>query len=417
MRKNWLQATAYIIIAMMVSLFAYGEGELVLYYLFEITNTPLLFGISLLSGAVTLALLWKNMRNKMTLSKYYLYAILLSLVLVVLVLWIMTFFLSSTVFPHIPIDLWIHFFSSKIGIFLGYNMFFICSMILTGLFGLTFSSLTRRKVHYIEYISREVKLMEQDGLEHSLSINGNDELSELSRSINHMAESLLQKEKREKELITNISHDLRSPMTSILGYVDLLKQNGTDNSDKFNEYIEVVDRRLQNLNEMINELFELSKLSETGVMLNMHKQDIMLLLRQLVQENEVILRQSELGLKSFIPKDTVFMAVDAKKIARAFQNLFENAKKYAVKHTDIIIDVKAFKDYVIVEMSNQFDQSHAPDISLLFNRFYKEDESRSNTNSSGLGLAIVKRIVQLHGGTIEAEIFNNTICFCIKIPK
>lgn len=258
--------------------------------------------------------------------------------------------------------------------------------------------------------------MEQEGLGHSLAVHGNDELSELSRSINHMVESLLQKEKKEKELITNISHDLRSPMASILGYVELLKQTGTNDPDKFDEYIEVVDRRLQSLNEMINELFELSKLSENGAKLSMQEQDITLLLHQLAEENEIILQQSGLDLKSMIQEKSLFMEIDAEKIARAVQNLFENARKYAVKHTDVRFDVHISEHQLIIEMSNQFDDRHTPDISMLFERFYKEDEARTNTNSLGLGLAIVKRIVQLHGGTVVAEVIENTICFRIKLP-
>ena len=133
-------------------------------------------------------------------------------------------------------------------------------------FIVSFSVRINRRVRYVEYLSQEIQKIREEGFGRTMELQGDDEITQLCAVINEMSVQLREKEEREKrqqqsknELITNVSHDLRSPLTSIIGYVELLKETGPEDRQRFAEYIEVVERRLTGLNGLINELFEYTK--------------------------------------------------------------------------------------------------------------------------------------------------------------
>jgi len=149
-------------------------------------------------------------------------------------------------------------------------------------FVVSFSVKINRRVRYIEYLSQEIQLIRKEGFGRTMKLQGNDEITELCASINEMSVQLREKEELERkqlqsknELITNVSHDLRSPLTSIIGYVDLLKHIGPKDQQQFAEYIEVVERRLTGLNVLINELFEYTKLNSAEKIPNMEQIDVL----------------------------------------------------------------------------------------------------------------------------------------------
>ena len=291
------------------------------------------------------------------------------------------------------------------------NLSGVFVLLLVAVFSGTFAFLTKRKVNYIQYISREIKNIENDGFGRELKVSGNDEIADLCSSINHMSQKLLEKqenerrlEKRKNELIVNVSHDLRSPLTSIIGYVKLLKKEGASDEEKFREYIDVVDVRLQGLNEMVNELFELTRLNGTDVEMNLEKTDMAALLRHLAYENEILLQEHGLALQNNVTDFSFEMKVDINKIVRAFQNLFDNARKYAKECSEVILSARLEENIFLIQMKNQIKNQETLQAEKLFERFYQGDASRSDTQSSGLGLAIVKRIVELHGGEISADV-------------
>jgi len=344
---------------------------------------------------------------------YYLLSILISITAVIFFIYFVFIYLVKWFVVSGLLD---YILKNKWGNFIIYNLFLISILILIAIFSCIFYFLTKGKVKYIQHISQEIKKIEKEGFGKTIEIIGNDEISDVCISINYMSQKLLEKEIYEKqmetkknELITNVSHDLRSPLTSIIGYVELLKKNGTSNPQKFQEYISVVDRRLYGLNYLINELFELTKLNSTDVKLNFEKIDIIPLLKHLLSENEILLRQQGLILERTVTEESFVMNLDINKMVRAIQNLFDNIKKYAKSNSKVIISVIVENQILKIKMTNLIKETDIIEAEKLFERFYKSDLSRNDTESSGLGLAIVKRIVELHLGKITAQLNSNNL--------
>lgn len=302
------------------------------------------------------------------------------------------------------------------------NFTYVAVLLLITVFISGFWLLANRKVKYIRYISEEVKKMETEGFGKTMKVQGNDELSELSTAINTMSVKLKEKidqekqlEKEKNELITNVSHDLRTPLTSIIGYVSLLKQNKCEDKEQCMEYIEVVDRRLQGLHVMINELFEYTKMTAGDFRLERSNVDLVALAGHLSYEYAILYKKAGLQLEAQIEPEHCEVLLDVEKMMRVLQNLFENARKYAVKGSVVHFHVYQNEKEVVLELQNETSGMHPEDMDRLFERFYKGDTSRSETDSSGLGLSIVKRIVELHEGKIKAIKDGTRICFQITL--
>lgn len=302
---------------------------------------------------------------------------------------------------------------------LGYMFFFLG----VGTFLFIFLVLVNKKVKYIKFLTKEVKVIKDNGFGKTIEIKGKDELAELCESINNMSLELREKidnekiiEKNKNELITNVSHDLRTPLTSIIGYVDLLKKNGFKDKKKFDSYIGVIDERTKSLNKLINELFEFTKLNSHDIKLNYSNVEIGSLIEQLVGEYIPIFNKEGLEIyKDIVDKD-VFINVDIEKIVRVLENLLTNAKKYSIKNTKVLVRMFEENDYVVISVANNAENISRGDLYNIFERFYKVDKSRKEQDSTGLGLSIVKRIVELHNGDIKVNLKDDIIEFNVMLP-
>ena len=181
---------------------------------------------------------------------------------------------------------------------LAMNMIYIVVLLGIAVFLLVFTLFVNKKVKYIKFLSSEVKVIKDEDFGKTIEVRGQDELAELCSSINNMSLELREKidnekkiEQNKNELITNVSHDLRTPLTSILGYVDLLKQNGFEDKEKFVEYISIIDERSKSLNTLINELFEYTKLNSHDIKLNYSTVEIGSLVEQLSGEYSLIFKK------------------------------------------------------------------------------------------------------------------------------
>lgn len=287
-----------------------------------------------------------------------------------------------------------------------------------------FLTLVNRKVKYIKFLTKEVKRIKDNGFGKTIEVKGNDELAQLCDSINNMSLELGEKienekimEKNKSELITNVSHDLRNPLTSIIGYVDLLKKNGFQDKDKFKEYIDVIDERTRSLNKLINELFEYTKLTSHDIKLNYSKVEIGSLVEQLVGEYTPIFNREGLEVYKDISSEDIFINIDVEKIVRVLENLLTNAKKYSLRNDKVLVTLyKEDDEYVVISLANKTKSIDKDELNNIFERFYKVDKSRKEQDNAGLGLSIVKRIVELHNGEVNAELDNDVIEFIVKLP-
>ncbi len=307
--------------------------------------------------------------------------------------------------------------------FISINSVYLALILGIGTFLFVFLVLVNRKVKYIKFLTREVKVIKDNGFGKTIEVRGNDELSELCQSINSMSLELGEKIKNEKlieknksELITNVSHDLRTPLTSIIGYVDLLKKNGFENKEKFHEYIEVIDERTKSLNRLINELFEYTKLTSHDIKLNYSRVEVGALVNQLVGEYIPILNKASLEIYKDITNKDIFINADIEKLVRALENLLTNAKKYSVKNSTIRVKVYEENDYVVISISNKTENISEDELDNIFQRFYKIDKARKEQDSTGLGLSIVKRIVEIHNGIVKTNLEHNIIEFRVMLP-
>ncbi|MFB8377749.1 sensor histidine kinase [Paenibacillus taichungensis] len=251
--------------------------------------------------------------------------------------------------------------------------------------------------------------------------NGNDSLSELAGYINNMKagyqsalEHQMKSERLKTELITNVSHDLKTPLTSIINYVDLLKKEN-HSSETTRAYIETLERKSLRLKLLIEDLFDISKMASGTIELDMEYVDVAMLLTQAIAESNTHVGQSSLKIRERIAKFPIHAYLDGNKIWRVFENLINNAQKYSLPGTRIYIYLDETDDLVRFKIQNTSAYEIDFDAEELFERFKRADESRQ-TEGSGLGLAIVKSIVELHGGQIKVEIHGDQFNVIVHLP-
>lgn len=295
---------------------------------------------------------------------------------------------------------------------------------LIGIFVLSFQLMVKRKIKYLEYITAEVKKMEVQGFGKELAVKSDDELSVLSQSISRMSITLKDKideQNRQNEerlqLIADISHDLRTPLTSVIGYSELIHEKILTDPEKCNEYIEVVNRRLADLNTMVDQLFEYTKLNQADYQLSKNPVDLNGLFYYIDSEYSRIYRNNNLSWKLDVEDRQMTANIDSEKFIRAMENLLSNAKKYAAKGSEVIMSVKEQDGQVLIDLSNEIENPENLDENKLFDRFYKSDEARSETSGTGLGLPIVRKIIELHGGHVGVKKTGNRIEFSVVIPE
>ncbi len=293
--------------------------------------------------------------------------------------------------------------------------------IMTGLF--IFRNVTGR----IDSMKQMVTRFERGELNERISVSGKDEIAQLSACFNRMADTIVENmeeikktDKLRRELIANVSHDLRSPLASIQGYLETIQLRGDKiTKNEFNEYISTVLVNTKKLNKMIDDLFELSKLDAGNVRPNLEKISVAELVQDLVLQFKPIAEKKGLELAVVFPDNpNSRVTADMGLLNRAITNLIDNA----INHTPAggivsIISTQNGKD-VVIEIVDTGEGISADDIPLVFDRFYQVDKSRSKNMGAGLGLAIARKILQLHGAKIVVNsVENKGTTFRVAIPS
>lgn len=294
-----------------------------------------------------------------------------------------------------------------------------------GVFALCFLLISNRHIKYIKYIAGEVKLIAGGNLGQTLTIKGKDELAELCININTMSKELKNKfeyerelERTKSELITNVSHDLRTPLTPIIAYLDILRNGKFSTKEEEKEYLNSSYNLSIKLKKLIDELFEYTKLSSKEIVLELVNVDIRPILNQIVGEYVPMLESKGLRVVTQISDAELPVKVDVEKMVRVFENILSNAEKYSSKPSDIIVKADNKGDDVVISISNKGQHLDQDKLNRMFEKFYRVDASRSsNIEGSGLGLAISKKIVELHNGQIWAECDNNITTVNVTLPN
>jgi len=289
-------------------------------------------------------------------------------------------------------------------------------------FIILFVILTNKKVKYIEYMSLGLHEISKGDLGYKIKLQGEDELALLASNINLMSEELKKQLENERnavniknELITNVSHDLKTPLTSIKGYLEIIKSKRNYNQVEFEQYIDIVYNKSEKLENLINDLFEYTRLTNNEANLEYQNIDLNQLLSQLIEEFVPICEKNNVTITKKNTREKILLNLDPNKTVRIFENLLSNAIKYSIKPSEIIVGLEKKDNYAIVSIKNKCDSIDANDLERIFERFYRIDKSRSSsTGGSGLGLAIAKNLVEIQGGIIEVVNAENYITFVVK---
>lgn len=242
-----------------------------------------------------------------------------------------------------------------------------------------------------------------------------EQLNDLGAAVSAAVDQRMQSERFKAELITNVSHDLKTPLTSIINYVDLLKKEPLDNP-KALEYLEVLDRKSQRLKKLTEDLVEASKASTGSLPVNLERLGIVQFVGQALGEYEERFQAHNLTAVPTLPQDELFIWADGRHLWRVIDNLFSNCCKYALEGTRIYLDVTRWEGMVTLLVKNISRQQLNIPPERLMERFVRGEESRT-TEGSGLGLSIARSLTELQGGTFRLDIDGDLFKAAVSFPE
>ncbi|MBB6623314.1 sensor histidine kinase [Clostridium gasigenes] len=304
-------------------------------------------------------------------------------------------------------------FGEPINIIIGVVLFLIFYLIIT-----------YRKNKSLVSIIDETEIMTNSDLDRVIHVKAKGDIKNLAENINNISKQLkeitiaeINAQKTKNDLITNVSHDLRTPLTSIIGYLELIDKDQYKDEVALRYYVNIAYEKSKGLNLLINDLFEVTKMQNSTI--NLDKTDINLveLLGQVVVCFEYQFKSANMQSRIRFSKDKLIVNADAGKLVRAFENLISNAIKYGKDGYYVDVTTKIEENMAVVQVINYGQSISIIDLPYIFDRLYRVEKSRnSNIGGSGLGLAITKNIIELHQGTIAVYSDEKRTIFEVRLP-
>jgi len=244
-----------------------------------------------------------------------------------------------------------------------------------------------------------------------------NKLNQIKGNLEKQKKAALDAEQRKNDLVVYLAHDIKTPLTSIIGYLSLLKEAPDMPPEQKAKYVGITLDKAYRLEQLINEFFEITRFNLQTIVLNKEKLNLSFMLQQMADEFYPVLAPQEKQVSVNVPEGLTLWG-DADKLARVFNNILKNAIAYSYENSVIDISSKQQDKYIIITFTNQGNPIPQAKLETIFEKFYRLDSARStNTGGAGLGLAIAKEIVNAHDGTISVESNAENTTFTIKLPS
>lgn len=291
-------------------------------------------------------------------------------------------------------------------------------------FVLCFYHLIRNYMKYLRIITNGMRNIAQGDFDTEIPVKTMDEFGQIAEYLNRMQENIKEIMERERvaectknDLISSVAHDLRTPLTSIIGYLGWVKEQPGLDVETRQRYLDIALRKARHLEQLTNELFGFVKLEHREMSLHMGRLDIRQLLEQLLDESYPSFEKYGLKTEFICHQESILLVGDGNLIARVFENLLNNAVKYGRDGKMIRVELEQKGKFAVARVINYGYVIPEEELGNLFRKFYRVEQSRSqDTGGTGLGLAIVEQIVQLHQGTVNVKSDLQGTVFEVMLP-
>lgn len=284
--------------------------------------------------------------------------------------------------------------------------------------------LRRYHLYQLDHIIGELHYIAQGHLEHRIPFRVNGNQQHVITSVNALVDTITQamqeeraSEKSKDELITNVSHDLRTPLTSIIGYLGLIEDHQYQSEEDIVKYSHIAYDKAKQMKNLVEDLFEYTKVQQHGAPVNLMTVDLGQLLEQVGASFELEADKKGIAINVSCEPTPLSITADPEKLGRLFSNLVANALKYGHGASYIHLTAKQLGEKVVITVANDGEKIPAESVKHLFERFYRVESSRNKaTGGTGLGLAIVQSIVELHHGSVTARSDDQETAFVVTLP-
>ena len=291
-------------------------------------------------------------------------------------------------------------------------------------FILVYSIISYRKFSSLSKIVQHLELMSKGELDRIIKVKSKGDIGQVAENINNIVEKLKNitieernAQQTKTDLITNVSHDLRTPLTSIIGYLNLIEDGKYKDEVELMYYIDIAYEKSLNLKVLINDLFDLTKMQNKTQAINKQYLDLVELIKQLISQLSIQFKECNMEYRLDFKIDKLIINADPIMLVRAFENLITNAMRYGRDGHYIDIVINSIEDKAVIQFINYGEQIPIIDLPHIFDRFYRVEKSRNRfEGGSGLGLAITKNIIETHGGEISVSSDSINTIFEVNLP-